>query len=236
VCIGVRNSFSLERRKRNEESANHRDITDCMFISRASLSVYRQQYRFYRSLSRNNISVVPPKMEVNLTETENSICELLDGCTKFLESEKGTRTSCRIAGGWVRDKVNSFTTVVLLSNPKQLNQSSQLLGLQSNDMDIALGDIMGLAFAEHLAQYAQSRGIETGRIAKIQQNPDQSKHLETATLKVFGRDIDLVNLRSEEYAEGSRIPTGVVSRFYFPPQCPSSFVGFWNTTGRCLET
>jgi tRNA nucleotidyltransferase (CCA-adding enzyme) len=85
-------------------------------------------------------------------------------------------------------------------------------------MDIALANIMGLAFAEHLALYAQSKGIETGRIAKIQQNPDQSKHLETATLKVFGRDIDLVNLRSEEYAEGSRIPTGVVSRFYFPPQ------------------
>jgi len=86
----------------------------CMFILRASLSVYRQQYRFYRSLTRNSISVTPTKMDVNLTETENSICELLDGCTKFLESEKGTRTSCRIAGGWVRDKVNSFTTGIVI--------------------------------------------------------------------------------------------------------------------------
>lgn len=76
---------------------------------------------------------------------------------------------------------------------------------------------MGLAFAEHLAQYAQSKGIETGRIAKIQQNPDQSKHLETATLKVFGHDIDLVNLRNEQYAEGSRIPTGVVGHFCLLP-------------------
>jgi len=83
-------------------------------------------------------------------------------------------------------------------------------------MDIALSDIMGLPFAEHLTQYAKSKGIETGRISKIEQNPDQSKHLETATLKLFGHDIDLVNLRSEEYAEGSRIPTGVVSSpFYF---------------------
>ncbi|EAU92989.2 transfer RNA nucleotidyltransferase [Coprinopsis cinerea okayama7 len=68
---------------------------------------------------------------------------------------------------------------------------------------------MGLPFAEHLAEFAKTKGIATGTIAKIAQNPDQSKHLETATLKLYGLDIDLVNLRSEEYAENSRIPTGV---------------------------
>ncbi|KAJ3506092.1 hypothetical protein NLJ89_g7066 [Agrocybe chaxingu] len=76
-------------------------------------------------------------------------------------------------------------------------------------MDIALSDIMGLAFAEHLDEYAKLKGVEMGTITKIEQNPDQSKHLETATFKVFGLSIDLVNLRSEEYTEGSRIPTGV---------------------------
>ena len=69
---------------------------------------------------------------------------------------------------------------------------------------------MGLEFAEHLRDFAQSNGMQLGTIAKIEQNPDQSKHLETATMKVHGLDIDLVNLRSEEYASGSRIPTGVV--------------------------
>lgn len=72
---------------------------------------------------------------------------------------------------------------------------------------------MGLAFAEHLANFAHSKGVTTGTITKIEQNPDQSKHLETATFKILGLDLDLVNLRSEEYAEGSRIPTGVVSIF-----------------------
>lgn len=72
--------------------------------------------------------------------------------------------------------------------------------------------MMGLTFAQHLAEYANSQGITTGTISKIAQNPDQSKHLETATLKLFDLDIDLVNLRSEEYAEDSRIPTGVVRR------------------------
>ena len=37
-------------------------------------------------------------------------------------------------------------------------------------------------------------------------NPEQSKHLETARLKLAGLEIDLVNLRSETYAD-SRIPT-----------------------------
>ena len=41
----------------------------------------------------------------------------------------------------------------------------------------------------------------------IQSNPDQSKHLETARMKVNGIWIDLVNLRSETYAQDSRIPT-----------------------------
>ncbi|KAF9470718.1 hypothetical protein BDN70DRAFT_888834 [Pholiota conissans] len=130
----------------------------------------------------------PNKLEIHLTEVESTICDLLDDCTQYLRKEKGLSVTCRIAGGWVRDK---------------------LLGSQSNDMDVALSDIMGLAFAEFLADFAHSKGVTTGAITKIEQNPDQSKHLETATFKILGLDLDLVNLRSEEYAEGSRIPTGV---------------------------
>lgn len=40
----------------------------------------------------------------------------------------------------------------------------------------------------------------------IAANPDQSKHLETATLRVQDFDLDLVHLRSETYSEASRIP------------------------------
>ncbi|KAG6837904.1 hypothetical protein H0H93_013057 [Arthromyces matolae] len=131
---------------------------------------------------------VPTVMQITLTDQEAQVCELLDGCTKALSEEKGITTSCRIAGGWVRDK---------------------LLGTQSNDIDIALSNMMGLEFAQHLSEFARKKGIETGSISKIAQNPDQSKHLETATFKFLGLDIDLVNLRSEEYASDSRIPTEV---------------------------
>ncbi|KAK7468557.1 CCA tRNA nucleotidyltransferase, mitochondrial [Stygiomarasmius scandens] len=68
---------------------------------------------------------------------------------------------------------------------------------------------MGLTFAEHLAEFARTQGVETGTLSKIALNPDQSKHLETARLKLLGLELDFVNLRSEEYAANSRIPTGV---------------------------
>lgn len=40
----------------------------------------------------------------------------------------------------------------------------------------------------------------------IKANNEKSKHLETATIRVEGLMIDLVNLRSEVYTEGSRVP------------------------------
>lgn len=40
-------------------------------------------------------------------------------------------------------------------------------------------------------------------------NPDQSKHLETARMRLLDLWIDFVNLRSEDYSENSRIPTMV---------------------------
>ncbi|KDN34609.1 hypothetical protein RSAG8_12308, partial [Rhizoctonia solani AG-8 WAC10335] len=49
-------------------------------------------------------------------------------------------------------------------------------------------------------------GGRSGTIATIARNPEQSKHLETARMNVLGHEVDFVNLRSEMYAEDSRIP------------------------------
>ncbi|KAJ7151520.1 hypothetical protein C8R46DRAFT_1166436 [Mycena filopes] len=127
-------------------------------------------------------------MKIELTDVENQLCTLLDECCADLKNTKGLETSCRIAGGWVRDK---------------------LLGLESNDIDIALTDMMGVDFAGHLDAFAQSKNVKTGQIAVINPNPDQSKHLQTARIPIFGLELDLVNLRSEEYAANSRIPTAI---------------------------
>ena len=48
---------------------------------------------------------VPMPMEVKLTEQEDELCTLLDECTRSMKESEGIETSCRIAGGWVRDKV-----------------------------------------------------------------------------------------------------------------------------------
>ena len=77
--------------------------------------------------------------------------------------------------------------------------------------------MMGLAFATHLVTYARAKGLEATEPAVVKCNPDQSKHLETTKVRVLDVELDVVNLRSEEYAAGSRIPTGVVSWKLTPP-------------------
>jgi tRNA nucleotidyltransferase/poly(A) polymerase len=66
----------------------------------------------------------------------------------------------------------------------------------------------------HLVERIPSRchtclqGKSVRDAAVIHANPDQSKHLETARMKLAGDVwLDLVNLRSETYASDSRIPT-----------------------------
>lgn len=56
----------------------------------------------------------PAELNIQLTETEEKICVLLDDCKEHLRTEKGISTSCRIAGGWVRDKVCSSIMLAAL--------------------------------------------------------------------------------------------------------------------------
>lgn len=119
---------------------------------------------------------------VELTEKEERIFRrLLDVVRHF-----GLGTQLRVAGGWVRDK---------------------LLGKDSADIDIALDNMTGRSFCEKVNEYSELMGEEQKGIGVIQCNPDQSKHLETARMLIFDIWIDFVNLRSEKYAENSRIPT-----------------------------
>lgn len=71
--------------------------------------------------------------------------------------------------------------------------------------------MMGVAFAQHFVAYLSSKNLPVKSIATIAVNPEQSKHLETAKTTVLDDvELDFVNLRSEEYAVGSRIPTTTV--------------------------
>jgi tRNA nucleotidyltransferase/poly(A) polymerase len=104
----------------------------------------------------------------------------------------------RWTGGWVRDK---------------------LLGVQSNDIDVALSTMTGLQFGQALQAFMKENGskyeeeatkqginAQVKDIHKIEANPEKSKHLETITTRMFGIDVDFVNLRKEVYDEESRNP------------------------------
>lgn len=106
----------------------------------------------------------------------------------------GEKVVLRWAGGWVRDK---------------------LLGKPSHDIDVAINCMTGEAFGDQIRQFCDDpenkekhnlRPEDIGHLHKIEKNPEKSKNLETATVKLFGLDVDFVNLRTETYTEDSRNP------------------------------
>ncbi|WWC90000.1 uncharacterized protein L201_004930 [Kwoniella dendrophila CBS 6074] len=117
---------------------------------------------------------------VVLSEVETNFVNLLDDFATKLTPP----VECRIAGGWVRDR---------------------LLSLPSHDLDIALSIPSGHTFAVGFVNYLKTKDIATGSVGKVAANPDQSKHLETGTTRIMGLECDFVGLRSETYAD-SRIP------------------------------
>ena len=97
----------------------------------------------------------------------------------------------------------------------------------SHDIDLAINNMTGEQFGLKMQEYLELPGnadkyvIEhekagkddknkAKRIApglhKIEANPEKSKNLETATTKIMGIDLDLVNLRKETYNDTSRNP------------------------------
>lgn len=122
------------------------------------------------------------KDKIDLTEKESLIFNRL----KEVLHHFNLNTQLRVAGGWVRDK---------------------LLGKDCYDIDIAIDNMLGREFCEKINEYLSKSGEDIQGVGVIQSNPDQSKHLETARMRLCDLWIDFVNLRAEDYAENSRIPT-----------------------------
>ena len=78
-----------------------------------------------------------------------------------------------------------------------------MLGLESDDIDIALDDMTGIEFAKIINETLYPGQVKYG---SSKSDVEQSKHLEIGFIKVHGIHLDLVNLRSETYSEESRIP------------------------------
>ncbi|KAJ9654398.1 CCA tRNA nucleotidyltransferase, mitochondrial [Neophaeococcomyces mojaviensis] len=137
--------------------------------------------------------------QIDLTPPERLFRKCLLDCRDATTDVSGMKNlEIRWTGGWVRDK---------------------LLGTTSHDIDVALSTMTGEKFGLALQSYmrdnaqkyedeAQKQGFkaEIKNLHKIAANPDKSKHLETITTRMFGIDIDFVNLRKEVYDEQSRNP------------------------------
>jgi tRNA nucleotidyltransferase/poly(A) polymerase len=149
-----------------------------------------------------------PVPRIELTPVEQTLRLLLLDAAEHINQKRyasgenepalGGDLILRFTGGWVRDK---------------------LLGIDSNDIDVGINTMTGYQFglalkeyldvAENLQKYEghhQGTKDKIVNLHKIEANPEKSKHLETVTTKIFGLDIDLVNLRKETYSDDSRRP------------------------------
>ncbi|KAJ5760548.1 TRNA nucleotidyltransferase [Penicillium odoratum] len=147
---------------------------------------------------------------IHLNQIERTLQTLLLDVAQYIHEKESpnenrdeinrAETVLRFTGGWVRDK---------------------LLGVQSHDIDVGISNMTGYQFGMHLKEYLDipenlekyKKDLPKGEmhdaivsLHKIEANPEKSKHLETVTTKIFGLDIDLVNLRKETYSEDSRNP------------------------------
>jgi len=136
-----------------------------------------EKNKIYEKLESNNLIKYSKNSPNNLSE-EFKLNETEEECfstiLNILKKNNITSTICRVAGGWVRDK---------------------LLGKESDDIDIALSDMKGSKLASLINEELYPGKDKVGI---IQQNAEKGKHLETATIKICNIWIDFVNLRSEE--------------------------------------
>ena len=155
-----------------------------------------------------------PPLTASLPEVNDAERDLFELVTELVDTQHAAgnverKTVVRVAGGWVRDK---------------------LMGKLSDDVDLTVDQGDGVEFAEALRGLAvrwQEEGKKTetlgtgspekksgegsknaisSKIGVVKANPDQSKHLQTATMRLFNLELDLNQLRAETYSEQSRIP------------------------------
>lgn len=128
---------------------------------------------------------------IKLTPKEESIFQFLMDVHK----ENNLKTTMRVAGGWVRDK---------------------LFGIESDDIDIALNDLSGPDFAEILNKKFYQDDLQSGKIEPgteyqnykqkyqiVKSNEEKSKNLDTAIIRIQGESIDLVNLRGAKQSDSN---------------------------------
>ena len=121
--------------------------------------------------------VIPKELNLNF-----SLTELEQKIFSFFLSNNPNNSIFRVAGGWVRDKI---------------------LNIHNEDIDITIDNISGQEYISLLSQ----ANSDSSKLYKIIRNTNEkSSKLQTATINLYGKDIDIVNLRKEIYTQNSRVP------------------------------
>ena len=121
--------------------------------------------------------IIPKELNLNF-----KLSELEQKIFSFFISNNPNNSTFRVAGGWVRDKI---------------------LSIPNDDIDITIDNISGQEYIKSLSQL----NSDTSKIYKVIKNTNEkSANLQTATINLFGKDIDIVNLRKETYNQNSRVP------------------------------
>lgn len=121
-----------------------------------------------------------------LSSNETSLFNLLnEAASNLARSRNLDGLDLRVAGGWVRDKIMS---------------------LETSDIDIATDKVSGEDMAFAVQKLVGSRHAPAPRVYRVKVNPEKSKHIESASVKIGDITVDFTRLRSEKYTYGSRTP------------------------------
>ena len=120
----------------------------------------------YEKISNNKII-----KDFSLNEKEKQIFSII---LDIMKKNKLTSTVCRVAGGWVRDK---------------------LIGKESDDIDISVSYTPAWKLVLLINKELYPNKFKMGIIPK---NPEKGKNVEVATTNICNISIDFVNLRVDE--------------------------------------
>ncbi len=205
VMIGAREAYTcLPGSSSNVDDFDMEEVSKYAVVkdSNASIQLTEWEERLFKTL-----------VDAAIAYENNELVMNGDVTIEMPKLSPSKPIEIRIAGGWVRDKI---------------------MKQESHDVDIALDSMSGHQFATIVQQYLirqmekdvvpddtpaaeetgggkkkkKKVGSKKPKIAVIAANPSQSKHLETATMRVHNVDCDFVHLRGGEvYTSDSRIPT-----------------------------
>ncbi len=146
---------------------------------------------FIASSPFNLKKVGAKKEDMRLSGHEREIFDFLRSVVPAINPQ----IELRVVGGWVRDK---------------------LLGLESDDIDIAVSHIPGFELAQALERYANAANIPNvgkaydvslDKSAEPRDIENQTSDLMVGGINIFGQKIEFVPMRTEAYDEASRRPT-----------------------------